>query len=375
MTRRVRSPGRGGARPSRLLSSLSSLTFAVQASFDTQGLITAVAEHVLELANADRFALFLLDPETGELVGDHFEGGHRGATERTRTVPHPTSFLGRVLRRETLVVEGSLRISSVGRDEFPWSGRPPETLIGVPIVIGTSLLGVAVIGYGRKLTITDRRRRSLLFVADQIGLAVDRIRAQAELEEKRAQLDEARAALRRTDDAKSDLISVVSHELRTPLTAIKAYTETLLDNVGSPSFTMQEKFLGIVNEECDRLSRIVNDVLDLSRMESGRRRLKIEPIVIGRLIDEVRPTVEPELALKRLHLMLELEHDLPRIEADPDLVRQVLVNLIANAAKFSRPDTDVTVHAARSGERMILTVEDHGMGIPQEKLPRVFERF
>ena len=119
------------------------------------------------------------------------------------------------------------------------------------------------------------------------------------------------------DEAKSDLISIVSHELRTPLTAIKAYTETLLDNLGRPTFTMQEKFLGIVNEECDRLSRIVNDVLDLSRMESGRRRLKVEPLALARLIEEVTPTVAPELAHKRLHLVPALERDLPTIEADP----------------------------------------------------------
>ena len=193
-----------------------------------------------------------------------------------------------------------------------------------------------MVGYSRRASVNDRRRRVLLFLADQIGLAVDRIRTHTELEEKRRRLDEANTALRRMDESKSDLISVVSHELRTPLTAIKAYTETLLDNLDSPEFNMQEKFLGIVNEECDRLSRIVNDVLDLSRMESGRRRLKAEPFSLDQLLDEVEPTVTPELSQKRLHLIQALEKNLPQIEADPDLLKQVLVNLIHNAAKFSR---------------------------------------
>src|SRR5262249_42948136 len=154
-----------------------------------------------------------------------------------RLIPDSESFLGRVLRRETLVVEATLA------DEVGWAGGIPETLIGVPIVIGTSLLGVAVIGYGRRITVTNRRRRALRCRADQIGLAVDRIRTRQDLDAARRQAEEAAIAVRRVDEAKSDLISIVSHELRTPLTSIKAYTETLLDNLESPSFTMQEKFL------------------------------------------------------------------------------------------------------------------------------------
>lgn len=352
-----------------ILASLGSLSFGVQSAFDTQGLITSVAEHVLELARADQFALLLLDYETGELAGDHFERGTAGSTGASRLIPEPESFLGRVLRRETLVVEATLA------DEIGWSTGIPETLIGVPIVIGTSLLGVAVIGYRRRITVTDRRRRGLLFLADQIGLAVDRIRTRQELEAVRRQAEEAALAVRRVDEAKSDLISIVSHELRTPLTAIKAYTETLLDNLESPSFTMQEKFLRIVNEECDRLSRIVNDVLDLSRMESGRRRLHASPVALASLLQEVLTTLQPELSQKRLRVALDVGPELPPIEADADLLRQVLVNLMANAIKFTRPDTEITVRANAVAERITIRVEDRGMGIPPDKLARIFERF
>ena len=363
--------GLGARRPGQgLLASLGSLAFGLRAAYDPAGLVAAVADHVLDVTRADAFALLLLDYETGELEGERFERGRTGSTGRSRLVATPSGFLGRVLRRESLVVA-----EAEGGPEIEWSGAPPRTLVGLPVVVGTSLLGVAVIGYRRGVALTDRRRRALLFIADQIGLAVDRLRTRSELDTTRKQLEESALALRRVDEAKSDLISIVSHELRTPLTAIKAYTETLLDNLETPGFTMQEKFLQIVNEECDRLARIVNDVLDLSRMESGRRRLRAEPLDLGRLLDEIEPTVQPELVQKGARLQHDLAADLPRLEADPDLLKQVLVNLIANAAKFTRPDTDVTVRAGRYGERMVIAVEDHGKGIPGDKLARVFERF
>ena len=357
------------------LRALSSLSFAVQSAFDTRALVTAVAEHVIELARANSFALLLLDYETAELEGDVFERGERGPVAHVRVAPRPEGFLARVLQRETLVVDEPPDAAQPVADPIPWRGGPPETRIGVPILVGTSLLGVALIGLRRRLVITDRRRRSLHFLADQIGLAVDRIRTRAELDARQKQLDDARAELRRIDDAKSDLISIVSHELRTPLTAIKAYTETLLDNVGRPSFGMQENFLGIINEECDRLARMVNDVLDLSRMDSGRQRLKTEPVQLARLVRDVRPTVEPALREKRLDLRVAVPESLPSMEADADLLKQVLVNLIHNAAKFSRDGSEINVTAELEGDRVRISILDHGVGIPEDKLARVFDRF
>ena len=368
-------PDRGAGSAFRLLPGLSSLSFAVQSAFDAQGLVAAVARHVLELARADFFSLLLLDYESGELRGDHFGRGTNGPAGTCRVTPRPGGFLAQVLRRETLIVEDALRMEAADWKELHWSGQVPHALVGVPIIVGTSLLGVALLGFSRPLKASARRRRALLFLADQIGLAVDRIRTHAELEQKTIRLDEANASLRRLDEMKSELISVVSHELRTPLTSIKAYTETLLDNVGNPAFSMQDRFLGIINEECDRLTRIVNDVLDLSRMDSGRRRLRSEPLELGRLLDEILPTVGPQLASKRLTVVPDLAPELPAIEADPDLLKQVLVNLIGNAAKFSREGSPITIHARQAGERMQVIVEDRGMGIPPDKLGRVFERF
>jgi signal transduction histidine kinase/HD-GYP domain-containing protein (c-di-GMP phosphodiesterase class II) len=368
-------PGGPATARYRALASLSSLSFAVQSALDTKGLLAAVSEHVLDLARADYLSLLLFDYETGELDGDLFERDRRGPVGHLRTAPRPGSFLAHVLRREALVVEEPFEADGPGRDDLGWGAGVPASLVGIPILVGTSLLGVALVGYRERVRITDRRRRWLLFLADQIGLAIDRIRTRGELEAKTARLDETRQSLKRADDAKGELISVVSHELRTPLTAIKAYTETLIDNLTNNSFSMQERFLGVINDECDRLSRMVNDVLDLSRMDSGKRRLKAQPVMLDDLLEEVLPTVEPQLAEKGLRFESDLAPGLPLLEADPDLLKQVLVNLIHNAAKFTREGTVVRVRAARAGERMRIAVEDEGPGIPPDKVGRVFERF
>ena len=365
---------RPSASPVRALASLGSLSFAVQAALDPDALVQALSEHVLDLAGADQFILLLLDDETGDLEGHSFERDLVGA-RRVRLAPDPNGFLGQVLRRETLVVDDPAQTSPVGRDELGWSGAAPGTIVGLPVLVGTSLLGVTALGYRRPRPLTDRRRRTLLFLADQVGLAVDRIRTRAELESSTRRLEEARAALQRSDQSKSELISIVSHEMRTPLTAIKAYTESLLDNIDQPSFVMQQKFLTVINEECDRLARMVNDVLDLSRLDSGHRRLRAEPLTIRAVVADVLPTIEPVLQEKMLGFKLDLPADLPSVEADLDLLKQIFVNLIHNAAKFSPAEKEIVVRAEAVGDRLRIAVEDHGRGIPPDHLPRVFERF
>jgi signal transduction histidine kinase/putative methionine-R-sulfoxide reductase with GAF domain len=396
-----KAPATSAPAPVRALASLGSLSFAVQAALDPDALVHALAEHVLDLAGADQFALLLLDDETGELEGHSFERDRAGA-RRVRVATDPNSFLGQVLRRETMVSLGA-SIGAIGatggtpevrtagaagngdspdvppietaHESWGWTDPAPATLIGLPVLVGTTLLGAAAIGYRRPRLVTDRRRRTLLFLADQIGLAVDRIRTRADLETATRRLDEAKSALQRADEAKTELISIVSHEMRTPLTAIKAYAESLLDNMDRPSFAMQEKFLTVINEECDRLTRMVNDVLDLSRIDSGRRRLRAEPLTVAAVVADVLPTLEPSLAEKALRLRLDLPSDLPRLEADLDLLKQVFVNLLHNALKFSPAGKEIAVSARREGEVLRIVVEDQGRGIPPDQLSRVFDRF
>ncbi len=188
----------------------------------------------------------------------------------------------------------------------------------------------------------------------------------------RGQLWHDITADRELDNLKSSLISTVSHELRTPLAAIKGYATTLLAEDVHWDPEAQREFLTIISDETDRLSTLVNDLLDLSRVEAGS--LKIEPVDI-RLSDLVyraaqRARPHPE---ERLHLEIPPEADV--IEADPRRLEVILRNLIENAAKYAPPGTPIYVRARRLQGLIQIEVADEGPGIPPEHRQRIFESF
>ncbi len=177
---------------------------------------------------------------------------------------------------------------------------------------------------------------------------------------------------RELDRMKSSLISTVSHELRTPLAAIKGYVTTLLADDVSWDAQSQTEFLTIILNETERLSQLVNDLLDLSRIEAGTLRIARNPCHLDDLITQAVQQVHPD-PTPRLHL--EMDDDIPALYGDAQRLTVVLRNLIENAVKYAPPETPIYVRAfARDGE-VVVQVEDQGPGIPPEHRRRIFESF
>ena len=194
------------------------------------------------------------------------------------------------------------------------------------------------------------------------------------LEKSRAELEAANDKLKELDVMKSDFLNTVSHELRTPLTSIKAFAEILLDNVGEDVET-QTEFLEIINKESDRLTRLINNLLDLSRIEAGRMKWEREQVDLHEVATCALRALRGAAEKKGLVLENDLEEDLPTV-GDNDKLIQIITNLLGNAIKFTSEGGTVRVTAHRKD---LLTarieVKDSGVGIDPEFHESIFEKF
>ncbi|HEY7129252.1 MAG TPA: ATP-binding protein [Nitrospira sp.] len=191
--------------------------------------------------------------------------------------------------------------------------------------------------------------------------------------------------LRRLENIRKDFVANVSHELRTPLTSIKGYVEALLDG-GKDDPETSVRFLDIILKQSDRLNLILEDLLQLSKIESGQVQFKQEPLHIGSVVDRTIAMIKPLADKKQHRLKAQVDAELPLISGDQERLVQVLANLLDNAIKYTPERGQITVSARRVPvsarptadelrDGVELTVTDTGIGIPEKDRPRVFERF
>ncbi len=180
--------------------------------------------------------------------------------------------------------------------------------------------------------------------------------------------------LRRLEAVRAEFVANVSHELRTPLTAIKGYLETVLDETGLESDT-HRRFLEVANSHAERMGRLIDDLLNLSDIETGKVVLDPMPISLGTFVHDVSAMFEKDAAKKDVKLVNRVTPDLA-VQADRDRLSQILVNLVDNAVKYTPKGGMVSFLAAKTDDKQIrITVRDTGQGIPPNDLPRVTERF
>lgn len=177
------------------------------------------------------------------------------------------------------------------------------------------------------------------------------------------------------EQMKSNFLSVVSHELRTPLHSIKGFVDIILMGKTGEINDLQRDFLTTVKDATTNLQRLIDDLLEFSRMEAGRIKLKPEIISIFDVAEKVVEQLGPLAAESKLHLLNNVPEDIPLIEADPMRIEQVLINLVSNACKFTPAEGRVTITAEDLGEWVQVSVTDTGIGIPKAEQAKIFQRF
>lgn len=173
----------------------------------------------------------------------------------------------------------------------------------------------------------------------------------------------------------ANIVANVSHELRTPLASIKGYADLLLNEKDAIDESMREQCLVIINREADRMNDVINTLLDLSQLEAGKARPKMEELSVEAIINEIVAALAVQARQVGVTVKVEVDEELPPIYAHRDMFTSILKNLIGNAIKFSVDGGEVRVVARRSEENLILEISDQGLGIPAEDIPHLFTKF
>jgi signal transduction histidine kinase len=246
-----------------------------------------------------------------------------------------------------------------------------------PLVLFGEPVGALVAGYRRPHRSSDRDIRLLTALSTQVAVGISNARLHQALAERTGELERAYEELGRVSRMKERFFASINHELRTPLSAIMGYHTLLLDGTVGELPEGAVRYVKNANRAAASLLALVNDILDLSKLTAGRMTVVPEMLSVGDAVREVLETVRPLAEQKELEIHAEVPDGLPLLEADPNRLRQIMVNLAANAIKFTQAGSIrlVAAPAADGSEGVELRVHDTGPGIAAESLERIFEEF
>ena len=337
---------------------------------DLQPVLDTVAENAARLCEAKDAQIFRVEGEVARKVASY--GIIPSVIAVGQTVPiRRGSHHGRaILDRQTVHIH-DMRAESEKDYADIWPVVQREgirTVIGVPLLREGIPIGAIVIRRTEVRPFTDKQIALLKTFADQAVIAIENVRLFQEIQEKNQQLENA-------SRHKSQFLASVSHELRTPLNAIIGFSDVLLDASLEVSEEQRSRFLTHILNSGKHLLGLINEILDLSKVEAGRMELEIESAVIIAILEAAASTLKPLAAKKSIDLRVESSGPIPRIPMDATRIRQVVLNLVGNAIKFTPEGGQVWLRADVSDRVVRVEVQDTGPGIPTEDHERIFLEF
>lgn len=271
--------------------------------------------------------------------------------------------------------------------EFVAQACGAEHFVVSPILAKEGVIGIVFVGnQSNAAAITQGDEEIISILAGQIGQALENARLfeqvyrsrqelEAKVQDRTKQLESALAEVRNISKTKSDFISAVSHELRTPLTSIKGYASILMQGkLGNIPESVKER-LGKINVHSDNLVKLINELLDISRIESGKAEMNLIPCDLSALVDSVHDLLTPQMKDKNIQFKKQVDADIPPIMLDPSQVDRIFINLIGNAIKFTPENGAISVSAGLSNDTVTVDVADTGIGISKNDIGRLFDEF
>lgn len=360
------------------LSELLQIIQTINAMLEPQELLKLLLEKTVNFTHADYGLLHIIKDKRLDVI---YSKGH------TKDTVHTKEFkIGKGLTGWVAVHGKPVVVDDVTKDKRYAETRPEtRSEADIPLIRKGRIIGVLNLESKHNANFSPYRK-SLEILTNLIAVAIENAwyyeditsfnqRLRTEIEIATEELRQKNRELQKMDHIKSDLISNVSHELRTPLTSIAGYTKLMLHEKTGPLVPSQKECLKIINGETDRLTRLITNLLDVSRLESGKIRFKAEAINLKAIAQHIIEIVRPSAEEKKLTLRITCPEEIPLVMGNSDLLNQVYTNLIGNAIKFTEPGGEITIGIRIEKNTVESYVQDTGQGIKKEDIPKLFERF
>jgi len=297
-----------------------------------------------------------------DLIGKHFK----------KTTP--ISELAKVLGALKSVLSGKV-INNLEINQLDSKGKIISMEINAAPVRRQGKI-IAVQGIMRDITERKQMESELQERNEQLDVQNEELQSQTEeLMTQQQELIEKTGEVERANQLKSEFLANMSHELRTPLNVIIGFSELMMDRVPGKINEEQRQCLSDISDSSHRLLKLVNEVLDLSRVESGKMEFKLENVALTEVVESLTRTMLPMLTPRKQSLNIEIEEGLPEVHVDEGRLEQVLLNLVTNSSKFTPDGGKLKIEAVRNGDWCQVSVIDNGIGIKEEDQERIFEPF
>ncbi len=356
------------------LTRLYDISLGINSVITLDTLLKMVCKEVTLLLRRPWAAVALIS-QKGELV-KFVELGEKGVSSEE---PDGTFDDDPLLREMSGSEEGLAVEDASSHEELRESSLVKERklvpVLAVPILSGNDAQGILLVGDQEYDPFTKEDVKLMSVLSSQVSTAIEKSRLYEIMTGRIRRLERENEGLESSNKLKMGYISHVSHELKTPLTSIKAYVESLAENIDDPDFNEGKDFLCVISSETDRLIRLINKVLDMSKIEFGQRTLRCRLFDLRGLVSEVDTSMQPYLKEKNLRLQIEFPDELPLVDGDEDLIKQMFINLIGNAVKFSPPGSRIFLGAVEEAVSIKITVRDEGVGISEGDQKNIFKQF
>jgi signal transduction histidine kinase len=333
------------------LEHVQAITDAALAHLEIDDLLDILLPRIRTILGADTCAVLLVDEDRQELVARAAVGIEEEVEQGVR-IPIGRGFAGRVAAERRPVILDDVDHADVLNPILREKGI--KSLLGVPLVVGEGVVGVLHVGSLTHRTFTDDDTDLLQLVADRVALAIERAR----LHEKVVLLDQL----------KLNFVAIASHELRTPATSVYGVLATLVERGDQLSPATRDELLHVGYEHGERLRRLIEQLLDLSRLDAHAISVEPRPLVLQSVLTDIAAAVVPAGTPLEIDVAPNVA-----VVADPLVLERALSNVLINAVRYGDPP--IHVKAEQRDRHIRIAVEDHGTGVPEELQPRLFERF